>query len=162
VLEGNAVESRQALDFAVVRDDDRNLAVQFPGPPAVQQIGHAVQILRAEEGHARPPVARGQLPAHVQSLGHRRELRLEGLQIEGLGVGAQRGCVAARSVQRPLHAHEEEAQFVVLMLVGVEDVRSMLVEHRGNTRDQTSPVRAIDEQNSGFFHAFFSLNHHLR
>jgi hypothetical protein len=66
VLEGHAVECRQVLDRAVVRDDEGDLADQLPGPPAVQQIGHAVQVLRAEEAHARSPVARGQLPAHAQ------------------------------------------------------------------------------------------------
>jgi hypothetical protein len=33
------------------------------------------------------------------------------------------------------------------MLVGVQDIGAMLVEHRGDTGDQAPLVRAIDEKN---------------
>jgi len=50
------------------------------------------------------------------------------------------------AVEPPLDAHEEEAQFVVLVLVGVEDVGSMLGKQRGDAGNETFLVGAIDEQ----------------
>ncbi len=63
------------------------------------------------------------------------------------------------SVERPLDAHEKEAQFVVLVLVGVEDVGASLVEQAGDAGHQTLLVRAVDQQNGCVFHLHFSLNH---
>ena len=52
----------------------------------------------------RPAVAGGQLPAHFELAGQRREGRLEGFQIKAC---AKQGPPSAQS---PLDAHEEEAQ----------------------------------------------------
>ena len=76
-FKGNAVEASQLLHVAMVGDDHRDLACQFAGPPAVKQVGHAVQILRAEERHTRQARTRTQLPAHTQLSGEGREGRLE-------------------------------------------------------------------------------------
>jgi hypothetical protein len=122
----------------------------------VQQVGHAVQVLRAEEGHARPPGARGQLPVHAQFGGQRRKLGLEGLQVKVVRRGRAAVC------KTPFDAHEEEAQPVVLVLVGVQNVGPMPVEQRGDAGHQTPLVRAVNQQNGGIFHTFFSLIHRLR
>jgi len=86
VLEGDAVKDGQVRDRTVVGDDEGNLALQLARPPAEEQIGHAVQVLRAEQSHPGPAVCGGQFPAHVEFAGQRRELRLEGLQIKRHGA----------------------------------------------------------------------------
>ena len=166
VFERNSVERCQTLHIAVVGDDEGNLAEQFARAPAVQQIGHAVQILRTEEGHARQRGAGGQLPAHVQLRGQRGKGGPKALQIEASRRRRDRGRLLGRDAaglcvrktgtavrQAPLDAHEEEAQFVVLVLVGVEDVGAAFIEQRRDARHQALAVRAIDEQNGGIFHA---------
>jgi hypothetical protein len=42
---------------------------------------------------------------------------------------------------------------VVLVLVGVQNVRAVLVEKAGNAGDQSFAVGTIDEKNGGVFHA---------
>jgi len=49
-------------------------------------------------------------------------------------------------VQRPLDAHEEQAQVLVLVLVRVQDVGAVRVEKIGDGRDQPLAVGTIDQQ----------------
>ena len=72
-LERHAVERSQIFCFAMIRNDDRDFADKLAGAPAVQQIGHAMEILRAEERNTRRPRARRKLPRHPQLGSHRRE-----------------------------------------------------------------------------------------
>jgi hypothetical protein len=58
-------------------------------------------------------------------------------------------------IQAPFDAHEEQAQLVVLVLVGMQNVCTMLVEQPRNAGHESFAIRAIDEQNSGVFHSFF-------
>ena len=53
VLERHAVKGGELFDLAMIGDDERNFAGQLAGAPAVQQVGHAMQVLRAEERDAR-------------------------------------------------------------------------------------------------------------
>ena len=131
MLKWHAVEGGQVRHGAVIRNDERNLADQLAGAPAVQQIGHAVQVLRAEERHPRPARARGELPRHLELGGQRRKGGAEALEVE--------------AVQLPLHAHEKQAQLMVLVLVGVQDVGATLVEQARNARHQSLAVGAIDQ-----------------
>ncbi len=55
--------------------------------------------------------------------------------------------MAVAICKRPLDTHEEEAELVVLVLVGVQDVGSLIVEKRGDARDEAFLVRAIDQEN---------------
>ena len=50
-----------------------------------------------------------------------------------------------RPVQRPLDAHEEQAEVVILVLVGVKNVGAMLVEQAGDAGHQALLVRAVDQ-----------------
>ena len=68
-------------------------------------------------------------------------MRSNAAQIEGFRL---RALVVHR--QSPLDAHEEEAQFVVLVLIGVQDVRAPLIEQRRNPGHQPRPVGTIDQQ----------------
>ena len=82
VFERDAVEGGQPLDVAMIGHDHRNLAIQFSGAPPVQQVRHAMQILRTKKGHPQPPPTRGELPAHAQLFSHGRKSRLEFFHVE--------------------------------------------------------------------------------
>ncbi len=141
------MERGELLDFAVIRNDEGNLADQFAGAPAVQQVGHAMQILRAEEGDARPARARGQLPVHAELGGKGREGGFESVEVE--------------AVERPLHAHEEQAEVVVDVLVGVQDIGAALVEKPRHARHKAFAIGAVDQKNSGIFHLQSRLRYRI-
>ena len=62
----DAVKGGQILNRQMIGHDDRNLAPQLAGAPAVEQVGHAVQILRAEEGDAGTRFGGGEFSVHAQ------------------------------------------------------------------------------------------------
>ena len=132
MLKGHVVEGRKILDVAVVGNDERNLADQLSAAPAVQQVGHAVQVLRAEERHARLARARGELPRHVE-IGRKP------------GKGGAK-AFEVEAVQLPLHAHEKQAKLLVPVLVGMQDIRPALVEQSRDARHQALAIGAIDQQ----------------
>ena len=68
------------------------------------------------------------------------------------GKGCAKGC-DVKAIERPFDAHEEKGCFVILMLVGMDDVGAVLVEHAGDAGDKTFAIGAVDEQNSGLCHA---------
>jgi hypothetical protein len=57
------------------------------------------------------------------------------------------------SVERPFHAHEEQAGLRVLMLVGMGDVGAETKEQAGNARHQAFAVGTVDQQDGGIGHA---------
>ena len=117
-MKRDAVEFRQWACAGVVADNERNLAVEFAGLVAVEQVGIAMQVLRDEDRQACDGGGEFQAPVHTQLGGDGLEVRSEG--------------VHAEAVERPFDAHEEEAGFVVLMLIGMDDVGAVLVKHAGN------------------------------
>jgi hypothetical protein len=102
----------------VIADYQWNLAMQFTGLLAVQGVGQAMQVLRYENGDSRDLRHHLKLPLHLQVGRDGFEFGAEGAEIE--------------PIQPPLHAHEEEPAFVILVLVGVRDVRSVSVEEPRN------------------------------
>ena len=58
----------------------------------------------------------------------------------------------AKSVQIPLHAHEEEAQIVVLVLVGVQDVGPVPVQKARDAGDDPFPVGTVNQKGCGVRH----------
>ncbi len=72
---------------------------------------------------------------------------------QGLELGAKRRQVEAR--QLPFHAHEEQFGFGVLVLIGMGDIGSVLVQQVCHARYQALAVRTIDEENGGVPHAYF-------
>jgi hypothetical protein len=78
------VERGKAFDVAMVGDDQRNLAFELARAPAIEQVGDAVEILRAEERDPDAARSGGQLPAHVELVGERREGCVECVEIEAL------------------------------------------------------------------------------
>ena len=72
-----------------------------------------------------------------------------------LSGGGIEGCVEAVLIEvldfgRELDAHEEEAEFDVLMLVGVEDVDVVVLDEEGHDRgDDAFAVGTVDEEGGG-------------
>ena len=148
VFEADAVECGELFHVAVVGDDGCDLAGQFACAGAVEQIGNAMQVLRAEEHDAWTLAGQVQLPAHLQLFGERRKGSGErGDTVLGRRLG---GCLMFSGIcaafERPLDAHEEQAQFVILVLVGVKDVRALRVEQACDARHQALAIRAVDQQ----------------
>ncbi len=131
----------------VVADDEGQVGAEFAGLVAMEEVGEAVRVLRDEEGDVLELVGELDAPVHAELLG------------DGLEGGAEGGLVEVGGVGRELHAHEEEAELVVLMLVGVENVGAALVEQRRDAGHQALLIRAVDEQNGGIFHVDTSLCH---
>ena len=50
---------------------------------------------------------------------------------------------------------------MVLVLVGVQDIGPVLIEHGGDAGHQTTLVRTIDKQYGGITHVATSLNHRI-
>ena len=49
--------------------------------------------------------------------------------------------------ERPFDAHEEKAQLVILVLIGMQDIGGMGIEEIGNGGHQAFPVGTINQQN---------------
>jgi hypothetical protein len=90
-----------------------------------------------KKSHARTLRAVRQFPAHTEFRRERRKRGFEAFEVEGL--------VFAIRIQAPLHAHEKQPLAVVLMLIGMKDVRSVLVKQAGNTRHQPPAVGTINQ-----------------
>src|SRR5580658_5411223 len=105
---------------------------------ALQNIHQAMQMLRDKYGHARSLVHQLELPIHLEFGRENLELLAKLLDVE--------------SVQRPLDAHKKEPSIVILMLVGVNDVRSVTVQKASDPGDEALAVRAGDQHDGGVFH----------
>ena len=92
VMKRDAVEGGQRLDVSMIGEDEGDLAGEFAGADTIQQVGGAVEVLRAEERNARALAGETQLPAHLKGVGKRRKGGAEGFDKEGkIGtVGAGR------------------------------------------------------------------------
>jgi hypothetical protein len=112
--------------------------------PAVQQVGHTVEVLRAEERDALALDRGDEIPPHGKLVRQRREGLLKAYEVERLPIVP---------IEGELDAHEEQAELMVLVLVGVEDVGSALVEERGHAGNESLAVRTINQQDGSFFHA---------
>jgi hypothetical protein len=108
-----------------------------------------MQILGTEKRNPGDFGGRIQFPAHVEFFGY---LRKVGFELLGIEVCATVANVWSFIGEAPLDAHEEQAEIVVLVLIGMQDVRTVLVEEPGNAGHQPFTVRAIDEKNSCVFH----------
>ena len=103
-----------------------------------------MQIVRTKQRHSRTILAGGERPAHLQLRRERRERKLETGEIESRAI---------RPLQSPFNPHEEQAQFFVPMLVGVQNVGALFVQKRGDAGHQASPVRTVDQKHRGIAHS---------
>jgi hypothetical protein len=78
-----------------------------------------------------------QPPAHVELLRNRGKLFAE--------------CFLAQveSIERPLHPHEEHAREIILVLIGVQNIRAVTIEKLRDGGDNASAVGAIDQKYAG-------------
>lgn len=139
MVERDAVEIGEGPCPGMIADNQGDLAGQFAGLVAVQQVGVAVKILRNEYRHAYDGGGKFQTPVHAQSRRDRLKMRAESIDGE--------------TFERPFHPHEKQAGLMVLMLIGMNDVGPMFIEHARNRCYQTFTVRAIDQQDGGVIHA---------
>jgi len=116
--------------WGVIAYDSGNLPMQLTVLMPVQKIGQTVQLLRDENGHPRRCLRQFEAPPHVEFSREILELRFEGREVEIL--------------EPPLDPHEKELRFVILMLVGVDDVRAAFVEQHRDAGDEALPIRAVD------------------
>jgi hypothetical protein len=138
VVEGNVVELGEGSGFFVVGEDEREVAVELAGAMAVEEVDETVGILRDEEGDVLDFVRELDAPVHAELGGDGREGGAEGGFVEVGGVGGE------------LDAHEEESEFDVLVLVGVEDVDVVGVDEEIDDGDDDAlAVGAVDEQDGG-------------
>src|ERR1035441_3228255 len=97
-------------------------------------------LLRNEDGHSWPRGRVGQLPLHLEGLGKHRKFCAESRVVKG------------KILEIPLHAHEEEAEIGVLMLIGMQDVGAVPVQETGNAGYDALAVGAVNQKNSGIWH----------
>ena len=146
VLKRYAVKGGELLRLPMVGHDNCYLAGEFTGTPSIQQVGDAVQILRTKECYARALLDKMELPSHIEFCCEDSEGISKDLKITATGG------------ECPLNAHEEEAKFVVLVLVRVEDVGALRVEEARDAGYEALLVGAVDEKNSSvvgnFSHRF--------
>ena len=138
VVEFDCVEARQRLAIRVIAHDQGDHAVEFSGLMAVKEIGQTVQVPGYEDRYPRRLRHQAEAPAHLESGGQGLKLFAKPKQVEGL--------------QFPLHPHEKELGFGILMLIGVGDVGAVPVEQVGDARHQALAVRTIDEENGSIPH----------
>ena len=94
-----------------------------------------MQILRDEEGDVLRGVGELDAPVHLEVAG------------DGPEGGAECGFAETGGVGGELDAHEEEAKFDILMLVGVEDVDVVARNEKINDGgDDSLAVGTVDEQ----------------
>ena len=62
------------------------------------------------------------------------------------------GRLQVEAFERPLDAHEEQLQLVVLVLVGVKDVGSMRVKEVGDSGHYPPAIGAVNQQDGGVLH----------
>ena len=138
-VERDFVELGQRASGLVVADDEREVAAELACLVAMQQIDEAVMILRDEESDVLLRLGELDAPVHLEVVRDGREGGAEGCFGEAGGFGDE------------LDAHEEEAKFDVLMLVGVEDVDVVTLDQKVDDGDDDSlAVGTIDEEDCGF------------
>ena len=76
--------------------------------------------------------------------------------IEGGEGGVESGIVQVKILHVPFDAHEEEPQVVILMLIGVQYIRSVGVKKAGDSGDESFLIRAVDEENGRIRHIDFA------
>jgi hypothetical protein len=107
VVERDAVPFDEGLEGVVIRDDARNLDVQFPGLPAGQQVVEAMLLFADHDHDAALHRRVADLPVHRQIFRERTEALAELGQVKRQRIGLH------------LHAHEIAAVVLAAAVVGV-------------------------------------------
>src|SRR5208282_1660692 len=121
----------------MIADNHGNLASQLADLMPVQQIDQAMLVSRYENGDAGLDTRVFAAPAHPIAFGNGLKLAREVCEIE-------------REIRKiELHTHEEQAGFVILMLIRAQDVRAMRIEEARDGGHNALCIRTIDQQNCG-------------
>ena len=100
-------------------------------------------VLRNENDRGGPGRRIRQPPLHLKAVG------------QGLEALTESSIVQGEIRQVPFDAHEEEAEIVVLVLIGVENIGSPIVQKTGDRGDNSFAVGAMDQENGGVRHLYF-------
>jgi hypothetical protein len=131
--EAHAVKTRQRFGIRVVADDQRNRAGQFSGSMPVQQVRQAMLIPGNKQRDLRQVARVFDAPSELQRAGNCRELPVK------------RGFVQVEIGQVPLDPHEEQSEFIVAVLIRVQDVRAAAVEKGGYLGHQALAVGGVNQ-----------------
>ena len=141
-MKGNAVKIRLAFRVGMVADDERNLARQFTGVPAVEQVHQAMVVLGNKYSDAQGVARKRDLPLHVQTVRNRREVAREILHFN-LEAG-----------ETPLDARKIKADFRDLVLLKMKNISVRAVDELGESCVQALLIRALHTQDGASFHDF--------
>jgi hypothetical protein len=123
----------------VVGDDQTDVEVELPAPPAPEDVEQAVVLARDHQRHALRPRGVVQSPLHLEAA--------RDLLVEPAPELIERRRQAA---QVEHHAQEERAPLGVgRVLVGLRDVGALGVEESRDRGHDSGPVLAADEQAPG-------------
>ena len=117
---------------------ERDLAGQLAGAMPPEQIHQAVLVARDEDRDALPLGRVGELPAHARSASATSPMPRSRL--------TRSVCSSVRSKRMRWKNWPGDG---VGVLVGVEDVRAVAVQHLGERRHDAAPVGAAHQQDGG-------------
>ncbi|MNC25728.1 hypothetical protein D3C75_738270 [compost metagenome] len=135
--ERNTVPLDHAAQVVVVGDHTRDLAVQFIGVPAVQQVGQAVRLAAGHQHHALFLRRVGNAPGHGELFGDRRKRLAEGFDTEWQRFGAD------------FMAHEEPTALLIGVVAGFVDPAIVQGQEITDFRHDANTVGAGDHQTIG-------------
>jgi hypothetical protein len=137
----NFVEISKTLAFRMVADDERDVSRQFAALLAIQQVVQAVIVSGDEDGNTLPPGDVGDTPLHLKTLRNRRKSLRKVLQFQ------------IEAFEMPFHTHEKALEFVVGVLVCVQNVAVVAEDEITDGGDEAFLVGAGDQENGVVFHA---------
>lgn len=129
---------RSGAKMLVIANDQRDIAGQLASFVPGEQIVEAVPLFRDEQSYPTTLLRDMQRPLHLSLVGDRREGTPDVFRVH------QR-----KTIQRPLHAHEEHVRLAVHMLVQVQDVPAVIQDVAGDGIDEAGLIRAVYEQGDG-------------
>ena len=138
MVKRDVVAGGELVEVAVVADDGANVQRQQPAFPAEQQIIQAMPFA-ADHQHAAHGLAGGvQAPLHAKGRGEVAQFELQ--------------FVMAQALASELHAHEEQAGGVIVVLRGFFDIAVVLDQEAGHRMHDATAVGAGKGQDVGWRH----------
>mmetsp|Transcript_1414 Transcript_1414/g.4068 ORF Transcript_1414/g.4068 Transcript_1414/m.4068 type:complete len:448 (+) Transcript_1414:2110-3453(+) len=139
VVEGDPELLSDVTQVVVVAYDERNLALQLLAVLPQEDVVQAVVELADEDRHPLGLVAEAQAPLHVEPIGHALD---RGLQPHERRLRVAQVAVRVVEVE-PL---KEEPRVWTGVLVRLNDVAPLAVQHRRGRGDHALGIRAVDQQ----------------
>jgi hypothetical protein len=124
----------------VIADDECDAAVQLAGLVPIEQVNQAMVIARDQKCNWDLSPSKDRLPVESGCLGQRRK-RLPKLQFIQIEIA-----------QRPFDAHKEEAQFRILVLVGVQNIAAVRKQKIRDSGYQSLAIGGVQQQDCAVVH----------